>query len=104
MSCCMTLDQVTDWYDWEGAQPMEITDLVALAQFGGGAYSIVAGTKARVNDFSGQNWTDSQLTLVNQPTCQANGTDRAANSSNAAQWMFDHKTWNDSMTLPDALK
>ena len=78
--------------------------MVALATFGGGPIPIVAGTKTRVATFANQSWSDSQLTLANQPSCAANGTDKAANSADARQWMFDHKTWIDSTTLPDALK
>jgi hypothetical protein len=104
MSCCISLDRVPDWYDWEAAQPQEITELVALAQLGGGIYPIIAGTKARVTDFASQTWAASQLTILSQPHCSANGSDKGANTSNAEQWMFDHKTWNDSATLPESLK
>lgn len=104
MSCCIRLEEVTDWYDWEGAQPQEITDLVALARFGGGLEPIVDGTKARVTDLADQTWTDSQLAIQSPPHCTANGSDKAGNTANAEQWMFDHKTWNDAATLPDALK
>jgi hypothetical protein len=103
MSCCLRLDQVTDWYDWEGAQPQEISDLVAYASFGGGIELILPGTRTRVADFANQSWAESQLTIASQPLCLANGSDKEGNNANAQQWMFDHRTWNDSATLPPAL-
>ncbi len=104
MSCCIRLDEVPDWYDWEGAQPKEITDLVAFAQLGGGGGVLIAtGSRARVTDFANQTWGASQLAIAAQPLCMPNGTDKGSNIAEAAQWMFDHKTWNDSATLPESL-
>lgn len=104
MSCCIRLDNVEDWYDWEGAQPDEPSGLISLAQLGGGIEPIRAAKKVRVTDFASQTWAATPLSLLNQPICLALGGDKAINTANAQQWMFDHKTWNDSTTLPESLK
>src|SRR5687767_9939707 len=104
MSCCIKLDEVVDWYGWEDAQPQEITDLIARANLTGGPGGSGYGTRTRVTDFASQSWVDPFVTMISQPTCQAVGTDKAANTADAERWMFDHKTWNSSSTLPLPLR
>jgi hypothetical protein len=104
MSCCLRLDSIDDWYDWEGAQPLEPSSLIALAKLGGGSEPIMPGVRKRTTSFVGQSWGASQLSVLTQPVCMAVGVDKAANSADAEQWMLHHKTWDSSATLPDSLK
>lgn len=103
MSCCQQLDTVQEWYEWEGAQPLEPSKLIAYAHLGGGGAQI-EGVRKRVTGFASQNWTSTPFSLASEPVCSALGYDEGRNTSNADQWNFDHLTENTSATLPTSLQ
>ena len=104
MNCCINIQDVADWYEWEDANPQEITELVARADLQAGAGGGGIGLKARVVDFAAQTWTISNLVLMQAPTVRTNGVDKGELVADAEYWMFDHKTWNSSVTLPIPLR
>ncbi|HET6511792.1 MAG TPA: hypothetical protein VFH43_06340 [Candidatus Kapabacteria bacterium] len=104
MSCCINIGEVIDWYEWDDAKPMEITDIVALAELQAGAGGGGYGSKVRATDFAVQTWVATAVSMIQAPTVRTNGTDKGELVADAEYWMFDHKTWNSALTLPIPLR
>ncbi len=98
---CGCNDPVNSWYDWAHQMPVNILDLVAMAQLGGMPGTFLNSTTFNTPPVA---WTASGIAYSGEPLVAALATDSGLAINNANQYNFSHEQRNQSALLAPPLQ
>jgi hypothetical protein len=88
------------WYDLQNMYPVDPLQIIENAILDSNEGSFEFST----NFIEPGAWATTPLSISNEPTVTALGTDNQQKNADANMWMFNHKRWNSSSALAIPLK